>query len=103
AFAALVGLPGLIYPAAIRPVYLALMAITKPMGHVISFVLMAVIYYGLLTPLALVFRFAGHDALARCQPSAASDWIPKSQPTDVRRYLRQYQRQQVGSGSSQGP
>ena len=88
-----VGLPGLVYPPAIRPVFLGAMALTQPIGHVIGTVLMGLIYYGLMTPLALVFRIAGRDALARRGPALASYWEPKGQPGDVRRYLRQYQSQ----------
>jgi hypothetical protein len=102
ACAALVGLPGLVHPPAIRPVYLALRALTRPVGHVTSTVLMALIYYSLLTPLALLFRLGGRDALARRPSAATSDWAPKLQPTDVRRYLRQYQRQQGAARRSEG-
>jgi hypothetical protein len=91
--ALVVGLPGLAYPPAIRPVFLGAMALTQPIGHVISTILLGLVYYGLVTPLALVFRLAGRDALARRSPALASYWEPKSEPGDVRRYLRQYQSQ----------
>jgi cytochrome c biogenesis protein CcdA len=101
--ALIVGLPGLVYPPAIRPVFLTASALTQPIGHVISTILLGLIYYGLITPLALVFRFAGRDSLARRGPVLASYWEPKSEPLDVRRYLRQYQSQsRVAAGSPQG-
>jgi hypothetical protein len=89
----LVGLPGLFHPEAIRPVFLGATAITRPIGHVISTVLLGLIYYGVMTPLALWFRIAGRDPLARHGPALASYWELKSEPKDVRRYLRQYQSQ----------
>ena len=91
--ALVVGLPGLAYPASIRPVFAAAVAITRPIGHVVSTVLMGLIYFGLLSPVALLFRLAGRDLLERHPTAAASYWAPKSQPQDLRRYLRQYQRQ----------
>lgn len=93
--ALVVGLPGLVSPASIRPVFLAAVAITRPIGHVVSTVLMGVIYFGLLSPLALLFRVAGRDLLEHHPTADASYWEPKSQPQDLRRYLRQYQRQRI--------
>lgn len=105
AFALIVGPIGLIRPAAIRPVFLAIMAVTLPIGHVISTVLMGLIYFVVLTPLSLLFRLSGRDALARrLQPAADNYWTPKSQPTDVRRYLRQYQARRIApSGPLKDP
>ena len=61
----LIGVPGLIRPNLIRPVYLGAMALTKPIGHVVGLVLLAVVYYGVMTPLALAFRMTGRDGLGR--------------------------------------
>jgi len=95
AIAALVGLPGLIYPSLIRPVYLGLMVVTRPIGHVMSLVILGLIYYGFLTPLAVAFRLAGRDLLVEPRRRVASYWTSKLQPSDPRRYLRQYQSQQT--------
>jgi hypothetical protein len=72
-------------------------ALSQPIGHAISAVLLGLIYYGLITPLALLFRIAGRDPLARRAPALASYWEAKSEPRDVRRYLRQYQSQASGA------
>jgi len=91
--ASVMGLPGLVYPASIRPVFLTAMAVTRPIGHLVSTALMGLIYFGLLTPLALLFRLTGRNPLD-CRPTAhATYWEPKGQPKSVQRYLRQYQRQ----------
>ena len=94
AIAMLVGLPGLIWPSYIKPIFLGVMAVTQPIGHVMSTILLGVVYYVFLTPLALIFRWTGRDALARRNSQAASYWTPKMQPADPRQYLRQYQKQQ---------
>lgn len=92
-FAVFVGLPGILFPEWIRPVYMAAMAVTKPIGNVIGFIMLAILYYGLLTPLAILFRLIGRDHLARRRPNVASYWIPKPQQRDPRSYLRQYHQQ----------
>ena len=92
--ALLVGLPGLALPGYIRPIYLGSMTVTQPIGHVVGFVLLGVIYFGLFTPLALLFRATGRDAMGlRRQPAATTYWRPRAVTTDVKRYLRQYQNQ----------
>jgi hypothetical protein len=93
ALATLIGVPGLIRPNAIRPVYLLAMALTAPIGHVVGLGLLAIVYYGVLTPVALAFRLAGRDGLGRFRPAAKTYWIDRVPPNDVRLYLRQYQKQ----------
>jgi len=93
ALAVLAGVPGLIRPNTIRPVYLGVMALTKPIGQVVGLVLLAVVYYGVMTPLALGFRLAGRDGLGRYRWGAESYWVDHVPSKDVRLYLRQYQRQ----------
>ncbi len=101
--AVVVGLSGLVNPPAIRPVFLGATALTQPLGHLISTVLLGLIYYGLVTPLAFVFRIGRRDLLARRGPPLPSYWEPKYDPTDVLRYLRQYQRQtRAAAGHAHG-
>ena len=45
--------------------------------------------YGIFTPMALVFRLIGRDALARRRVNAQTYWAPKAAPTDVKSYFRQ--------------
>jgi hypothetical protein len=94
AVALLIGLPGLVYAPYIRPFFMAAVAVTRPIGHVVSIALLGLLYYGLLTPMALLFRLAGRDALALyTREDAPTYWTRRAQTTDVRRYLRQYQNQ----------
>jgi hypothetical protein len=93
ALAALIGVPGLIQPNAIRPIYLGAMALTRPIGHFVGLSLLAVVYYGVLTPMALAFRLVGRDGLGRHRWGAESYWVDHLPTGDVRRYLRQYQHQ----------
>jgi hypothetical protein len=92
-FAILLGIPGIISPDLIRPVYMGAVAITRPVGHLVSILMLGMIYYGFMTPLAVIFRFVRRDALMRRRPEVASYWIPRAAPSDLRSYLRQYYKQ----------
>jgi saxitoxin biosynthesis operon SxtJ-like protein len=84
------GVAGLIRPEAIRPVFALLSAVTRPIGLVMTRVVLGVAYYGLVTPLALFFRVTGRDPLARTRRSGATThWTPRSGKPEPRRYLRQ--------------
>ncbi len=78
-------------PEALRPLYVTLTAISLPIGFVVSHVLMAVIFYGLLTPIALFFRITGRDALQRrLEPSAQSYWQARPVVRDKAQYFKQF-------------
>ena len=66
------------------------MAITYPIGWVVSHVVLAVLFLGVFTPVAVLFRLIGRDALARRRPpDRATYWLPMPAPDDVRSYFRQ--------------
>lgn len=86
----LVGLGGLAQPGAIRLVFACAMAASFPIGWLMSWLLLGIVYYCLFTPLGLFFRLIGRDALAlRLRPDISSYWTPKSEPADIRQYFRQ--------------
>ncbi len=73
------------------PLYLALTVLTFPIGLVISYLVLGFIYFGLMTPLGLVFRLMGRDALTRrLDPQAETYWVPRESVGDLRRYFRQF-------------
>src|SRR4051794_36680852 len=59
------GLLGLSRPAWLRPVYVVLTVVTFPVGWLVSHALLALLFFGIITPLALVFRLLGRDPLGR--------------------------------------
>jgi hypothetical protein len=74
-----------------RGIYLGLVAVTLPIGLVVSFVLLAAFYFLLLTPLAFVFRLIGRDQLRRkFDPGAESYWLTHHPPQGPERYFRQF-------------
>jgi len=80
---------GAVWPKIVRPVFVAATALTLPIHAVVSTVVLGIIYYGLFTPIAAVFRLAGRDALARRRPGGSTYWTAKKTPDDVRSYFRQ--------------
>ena len=91
ALGALSGLLALVAPAAVRPLYVGLVVITFPIGFVVSHVILAVLYYLVLTPIGLLMRLFGYDPMQRrLDPAAPSYWEDKAPVTDVKSYFRQY-------------
>ena len=88
--AAMLGFGGLVWPRGIRPVFVTAMAITMPIGWLVSHLLLGALFFGLFAPMALLFKLIGRDALRRRPaPEQRSYWEPKPTATDVRSYLRQ--------------
>jgi hypothetical protein len=84
------GLPGLIIPQFIRPLFVLLNTLTQPIGRLVSRVVLAVLYYGVFTFFAVLFRLTGRDTLyRRKQPERVSFWIARQSTVDVRSYFRQ--------------
>ena len=54
--AVVLGCGGLAWPRGIRPVFVTAMALTMPIGMVVSRVLLGVLFFGLFTPVGLFFK-----------------------------------------------
>jgi hypothetical protein len=74
-----------------RLLYIGLTLLAAPIGFAVSFVLLAALYFLLLTPVALVFRLMGRDSLCR-RFEAATDsyWVPHTSSDDPERYFHQF-------------
>jgi len=85
-----IGLCFLSLPRLRRPLYRGWMGATQPLGALVSHLTLAVIFYLVITPVALVFRLAGRDALALRFPSKLpSYWTARERNDDLDRYFRQ--------------
>lgn len=74
-----------------RMIYVGLVAVTFPIGLVLSFTLLMAFYFLLLTPLGLFFRLIGRDALGRKFDSTAkSYWQQRNQPKNSEYYFHQF-------------
>ena len=85
------GVLGLLLPELLRPVYLLWMGLAFPIGWLVSHLILGLVYFGLLTPIGLLMRLAGHDPL-RLKPDRgkATYWRERSTETDTSRYFRQF-------------
>lgn len=82
-------LAGMVLPAAVLPVYTLLMAVTMPIGWLVSNVLLRLLYYGVFTPFGFVMKALGRDPLQLKRPSAGTYWLKHRQRKDPSSYYRQ--------------
>ena len=75
----------------IKPVYLGLIILTFPIGWVVSHLMMALFYYGIITPVAIIFRLLNRDPLCRSsEPDADTYWIQYKHKRPAKDYFRQF-------------
>lgn len=85
------GLLAPLAPRGLKPLYLLMTLIGAPIGLVVSTVVMLAVYYVVITPVAVLFRIIGRDALHRkFDPAAATYWIRRQPPENTKRYFRQF-------------
>lgn len=78
-------------PRANRPLFIGLTLVSFPIGFVMSHVIMAALFFVVLTPVAAVMRIIGRDPLhRRVGPSAASYWSPVERARAKSQYFRQF-------------
>lgn len=88
---AFVAVVGLALPAAIKPLYIVLLYVSYPLGWVVSYLILIVIYYLILTPIGLLKRMFSSDPLTRnFDQKAQSYWVPRSKSSQAEDYFRQF-------------
>lgn len=76
---------------AARMIYVALVCATYPIGLVVSHLVLALLYFGVLTPIGLITRLVGYDPMRRdISGNATSYWIKRGPSRDPKDYFRQY-------------
>ena len=85
-----VGPLGLVRPLWIAPVYITWTAVTFPIGWLVSHLWLAVVYFGLFTPLGFVLRLRGRDPLGLAPADGPTYWSERPPPRDAKSYLRQF-------------
>ena len=89
--AATLALVGQRQPLVVRPVFITATLIALPFGLVLREVVLLCVYFGLVTPIGILFRLLGRDALERrIDRSADSYWRKKESPRAPSSYLRRW-------------
>ena len=82
---------GLCEPRVLRPVYVVWMAAVLPIGWIVSHLLIAALFYLVITPIGLTMRLCGRDPMERrFEPTAKSYWKLRRQETSTKQYFRQF-------------
>jgi hypothetical protein len=85
------GLVFLVAPALIKPFYLAWYFLACCIGLVIGNLLLVIVFYSILTGIGLLLRAVRRTAIRRTPDKRATTyWQEARQPTDLRRYYRQF-------------
>lgn len=78
-------------PARLRPLYVGLSYATWPFAACLSYLLLAAVYYIVVTPIGCLMRLAGYDPLRRrIDRRADSYWTPLEKRDGLDGYFRQY-------------
>ena len=78
-------------PSLRRPLFLAWRALVSPVQRAISYVVLAVIYYLVFTPVGLLQRLLGRDPMGRAfERDARSYFVRRRIASDPERYFRQF-------------
>ena len=82
---------GMMRPPLLHWPFVLWMLLAFPLGWVMAHVLLGVVYFGVITPIALVSRLAGRDPLQlKPRRNADSYWINRPPAPKPSRYFRQF-------------
>jgi hypothetical protein len=71
--------------------YIAVSYAAWPIGFVLSFVVLMLLYFAVITPIGLVMRLVRYDPMKRnWELEQPTYWEPKPKAQGLRRYLRQF-------------
>ena len=81
--------------ALVRPLRAAIFRVWMyavfPIGWTVTHLIMALLFFAVITPAGLVLRMFGRDALSRrLDSNARSYWLERRQSSPVERYFHQY-------------
>jgi hypothetical protein len=86
------GLGFILFPGPLRPVHAAWLKVAHRLGKIITGLTLALAYYLVITPAALLKRvFGGRPLPLKPDRDAESYWIPRDEPAQPKeRFLRRY-------------
>ena len=78
-------------PAFMRIVYIGMTYATFPIGFIVSYLIMVIVYYLVLTPIGLGMRLFRYDPMDRYfDENAETYWRPHEQNVKLDNYFRQF-------------
>ncbi len=81
----------LVFPKANKPIYVVLTLLSYPIGFVLSYVIMGLLFFGMITPVAIFFKLIGRDKLNRKFDSEASSyWVDAPGERSKESYFNQF-------------
>lgn len=90
-FIGLVGMAGLVKPFLVKYLFLGATIAAYPFGWLLTQIILAIMFYIVLTPIALIARWRGRDPLQLRRGTAKSTfWAPRAQPPPPEKYLKQF-------------
>jgi hypothetical protein len=87
---ALLVVMGLLLPGRLGPIYKAWMAVGHVLGWINTRIILGIIYYGLFTPIGLVMRLRGKDAMGRQYDETTNTYRVLRRPRPASHMLRQF-------------
>jgi hypothetical protein len=90
AFISLAGILGLVAPRALHWPFVVLTIAAFPIGWVVTQLVLALMFYVVLSPLALVFRWRHRDMLQLRRHDRATNWSTREQQPPPEKYLKQF-------------
>jgi hypothetical protein len=91
ALAAVVAVTGWFVPRLMRIVFLGMAYAASPIGLVVSFLVLLIVYYLVLSPIGLLMRWFGHDPMnRRFDQDAETYWCRHKREDGPSGYFRQF-------------
>jgi hypothetical protein len=90
ALAVAIIVPALVAPRTLGPAQRAWMALGHVLGWINTRLILGLIFFGLMTPMALVFRLIRKDPMQRTFDSTASSYRVPRRPRPAAHMLRQF-------------
>ena len=91
ALAGVSALFSLVFPKANLPIYVGLTVLAFPIGFVLSYVIMATLFYVVIAPIGFLLRLFGQDPMdRRLLPAAKTYWIDARPERPRESYFKQF-------------
>jgi hypothetical protein len=90
ALISLAGILGLVVPRALHWPFVVLTIAAFPIGWLVTQLVLALMFYVVLTPLALVFRWRRRDMLQLRRHDSGTYWSTREEQPPPEKYLKQF-------------